>query len=108
MDAVDPRPVLTLCVASHAGDMAVREASALARGWAVPLVVVAVAPIERRHHRCCGGISISVQRWNELMRESASLDLERARAAVVGGAAAGFVVAAGSSVSDVIGEIAES
>jgi nucleotide-binding universal stress UspA family protein len=70
--------LLVLCDGSAAGDAAVRTASRLAAHDHARLTVVAVAEVERAA-RCCG---FGTSTWNDVLRDAAAADLERARAVV--------------------------
>jgi nucleotide-binding universal stress UspA family protein len=69
------RHVLVLCDGSAEADDAVRAASRLATEDNARLTVVAVAEIEHPGRGCAFGASA----WNEVLRDEAAKDLERAR-----------------------------
>ena len=70
--------LLVVCDGSASGDEAVREASRLAARDHARLTVVAVAEIERSPRGCVCGTST----WNDVLRDAAAADLERARRVV--------------------------
>jgi len=65
--------------ASARGDAALREAARAARRRGERLSVVALAPVEPEHSRCCDMRSVM---WNGIQRELAESQLARARLAV--------------------------
>lgn len=67
--------VLVVCDGSVISDDAVRSASRLAARDHARLTVVAVAETERPSRRCIVGTST----WNDVLRDAATADLERAR-----------------------------
>lgn len=70
--------VLVVCDGSSEADEAVRAASELARRDRARLTVAAIVELERPG-RCCqfGGST-----WNDVLRDAASADLDRARTVV--------------------------
>ena len=72
---------LTLVVygASETADTTLRETAHAARREGSRLSVVALAPVEPEHARCCGVGSVY---WNRLQRELAESQLARARLVV--------------------------
>jgi len=70
--------VLVVCDGSSAGDEAVRAASELARRDRARLTVAAIVELERPGHGCQFGGST----WNDVLRDAASADLDRARTVV--------------------------
>jgi nucleotide-binding universal stress UspA family protein len=69
--------VLVMCDGSAGSDVAVRSASQFAARDHAQLTVVAVAQTERLD-TCIVGTDV----WNDVLREAAEADLERARAVV--------------------------
>ena len=68
--------LLVVCDGSSEADEALRAASELARRDRARLTVAAVVELERPGRGCQVGAST----WNEVMRDAASGDLDRARA----------------------------
>jgi nucleotide-binding universal stress UspA family protein len=64
---------------SPRGDASLRDATRVARRRGGRLSVVALAPVEPEHSRCCDMRSVM---WNGIQRELAESDLSRARLAV--------------------------
>ena len=65
--------------AGEAADTALRETAKAAQREGRRLSVVALAPVEPEHARCCGVGSVY---WNRLQRELAESELARARLVV--------------------------
>jgi nucleotide-binding universal stress UspA family protein len=70
--------LLVVCDGTTEADAAVRSASELAARDHAQLTVVAVAEIERAPRGCGFGTST----WNDVLRDAAAADLERARKVV--------------------------
>jgi nucleotide-binding universal stress UspA family protein len=70
--------VLVMCDGSADSDVAVQSASQLANRDNARLTVVAVAETERPARSCIVGTST----WNDVLRDAAAADLERARRVV--------------------------
>lgn len=70
--------VLVVCDGSSAADEAVQAASELARRDGARLTVAAVVELERPGRGCQFGAST----WNDVLRDAATADLDRARTVV--------------------------
>ena len=95
----DLRHVLVLYERSRRGAAAIEQAAETAARTDARLTVVAVAVIERANARCC---DTRAGYWNQVVRELAADDLDRARSLVGDRASVTFKVLTADSVLDAL------